>query len=168
MGFAVVNGNLNGEETTLIVQMFGSTSSSGQTAQANTVAVITTIPLPTKAAENLPTLIPTTVPPVAKTIPISIVPSPESTVVPTESIQLVGGSEIKTAGARRIPLLNINTLTKSFSLLIIGLLLFLLGMDSIFIWKRKTLRVAGHNFAHMLFLIALIGVVYLTGTGVIM
>ncbi|OGG14087.1 hypothetical protein A2773_05145 [Candidatus Gottesmanbacteria bacterium RIFCSPHIGHO2_01_FULL_39_10] len=168
IGFAVVNGNLSGEETTLVVQMFGSTNSSANTAQATTVAVITSVPLPTKAEINLPTIIPTTIPIVAKTLPTIISPSPESTIMPTTDIQFTGRSQVKTAGARTAPIININSLTRTFSLLLIGLLLFLLGIDSIFIWKRKTLRVAGHNFAHMLFLIALIGVVYLTGTGVIM
>ncbi len=168
IGFAVVNGNLSGEETTLVVQFFGSTSTSSKTSTASTVAAITTVPLPTKTSEVLPTAVPTSLPVIANISPAMTASSSQVSLAPTINIQLVGGSQIKTAGARRAPLINIKTLTRTFSLLLIGLLLFLIGIDSIFIWKRKTLRVAGHNFAHMLFLVTLIVVVYLTGSGVIL
>ncbi|MBI2611204.1 hypothetical protein HYW54_00470 [Candidatus Gottesmanbacteria bacterium] len=148
IGFAVVNGNLNGAETTLVVQMFGSPVGGSEIARVNTVAQAA--PLPTK--EPLPTPIielePTAIPIVAQTRP-----NPPS--------------QIRVAGAT-LPLINIISLSKTIALVMVGFLLLILAIDSIFIWKRRTIRVAGHNFAHMLFLLALIGVIYFTGTGIIL
>lgn len=167
VGFAVVNGKLNGEETTLVVQMFGSTNSSPDPKVAQNSLVSEITPVPTRIAQVFPETLPTSIPLALLISPT--ISSPTPTIIPTiESTQIVGGTQIKIASSRNIPLLNINTVTKTVSLILIGLLLFLLAIDSIFIWQRKTIRVSGHNFAHMLFLLMLVGVVYLTGTGVIM
>lgn len=158
IGFAVVNGKLNGEDTTLVVEMFGSPTLQplAQVNQNVPVILPTQIPVPTTsqlAAVLTPTM------PVAAITEVPVIAS-------TSKIPL--NQELKVASARSIPLINVTILTKILSLTLIGFLMIILGVDSIFIWKRKTYRVAGHNFAHMLFLITLVGIVYLTGSGVIM
>ncbi|MBI4067649.1 CAP domain-containing protein [Candidatus Gottesmanbacteria bacterium] len=162
VGFAVVNGTLNGEETTLVVQFFGSSNSS--TAPQEQVNILPTQqPQPTVIAQVLPTSIP---------LPIASNISP-TTIAPTQVIISIiprkeGGTNIRIASAQNIPLFNITTVSKITSLALIGFLLVVLGVDGIFIWRRRTIRVSGHNFAHMLFLVALIGIVYITGTGAIL
>lgn len=54
IGFAVVNGVLNGEETTLVVQMFGSTNQSLASVVPQVQAAPATAPAPTKAPEPAP------------------------------------------------------------------------------------------------------------------
>ncbi len=156
VGFAVVNGKLNGEDTTLVVQMFGA-GSSPLVAQNPVAPIIipTQIPQPTQA--SLATISPTVF--VSPTLPI----------VPTLITQgAIANTQIRVAGARLTPMFNINSVAKSASLILIGFLLIILALDSIFIWRRKIVRISGHNFAHMLFLLMLIGVVYITGSGAIM
>ncbi len=104
VGFAVVNGNLNGEDTTLVVQMFGT-------------------PVNSSAA----------------------VPAP-----------LVGGASQE----KEIPVTSVSNnfnlakflFTKEFSLAFIGFLMVLLLIDGFFIWRRKIVRISGHNFAHLMLL----------------
>lgn len=163
VGFAVVNGRLNGEETTLVVEEFGTPTPDfiAQNSANNPAPLVpsTSIPQPSPTASI--TTIPTPTPILITPLPTIITP------VTVGSTDIVNPTQIKVAGASFIPIFNINTVSKLISLSLIGFLLLILGLDSIFIWHRKTVRVSGHNFAHMLFLLALIGVIYLTGTGAI-
>lgn len=119
IGFAIVNGTLNGQETTLVVQMFGTPSQSQQIIADNN----------------------------------SVLPTVVSTVI--------------VKGVNKTPLFNISFVNKSVSLFILGLLIIVLVLDGLVIWQRKTLRISGHNFAHIIFLLAIIAVIWLTGTGAI-
>lgn len=122
IGFAVINGTLNGQETTLVVQMFGSGTSS--------------TPSPT---------------------PVENVVAEVATKTPT--------NEVYIAGVRKLPLIDINSLNKGLTLLLLTLLMVVLIMDGILIWRKKTIRISGHNFAHLIFIGALLTVIWLTGRG---
>lgn len=164
VGFAVVNGHLNGEETTLVVQEFGATSTN-PIAKAETEAVIEVIP------SNIP------YPTVSKAPVLLVVISPTIPVSPTaaapNTVEIAGSQNANSArdliaDAKFLPLFNVTRISRVISLGLVAFLLALLAIDSLFIWKRKTVRVGGHNFAHLLFLVSLVGVIYLTGSGAIM
>ncbi len=126
IGLAVVNGNLNGQETTLVVQMFGaSTKPTSQVAD-------------TFAGEKV-----------------------EATADVSQNQNLI------VAGVSQFPVLDIKTLNKSVTILLLGLIIIVLILDGILISMRKTIRISGHNVAHILFLVAFMTAVWLTTTGAI-
>lgn len=130
-GIAVVNGVLNGVETTLVVQLFGTKKSAIAAAPQ-----ITNTGLQAEAqAIKIPAVLP------AET---------ENTSVSAHS-----------------PLLSPFDLSKSLALATLGLLVVVLIVDSVIIWRRRIPRLVGHNFAHLVFLLALIGVVSIMSQGVI-
>lgn len=133
VGFAVVNGVLNGEETTLVVQMFGTTST-------KPVAQIPQVQASAPQSESSEGLMPTEVPaePAAQ-VTAAAVPS--------------RASPIMTLGSVRIaPLVNISGLTHKVAYGFVGLLVGVLAVDAYIVSRRKLVRLAGHNSAHILFL----------------
>lgn len=122
IGLAVMNGKLSGEETTLIVQHFGS-------------KVGTSASIPQAAATSL-------------------------------AVPMITPAEVYTASSVRsfLPL----SISKNFSLLLAEFLLLVLFIDSLYIWRYKTIRLTGHSLAHIIFLMALIGAMGATGIGVIL
>ncbi len=176
VGFAIVNGKLNGEETTLVVQMFGSpTNSPSSPAQTVTTGIRPTVPpIPTQQLSLITPIL--TVGQVAQVLPtISSIPPtaipPTTSLLPTVSALAntnTGTNQLHIAGIQSLPVFSVTSITRMLSLGLIGFLLLILGIDSFLIFKRRTIRVSGHNFAHMLFLLMLVGVLYLTGSGVIL
>ena len=129
VGFAVVNGVLNGEETTLVVQMFGATS----------VRPVAEVPK-VQAAASLPVTKPEVVPePVAYVTPV---PAKEAT--PLASAPLF-------AGVKLTPLVDISSLSRDVVYVFVGILMGVLAVDAYVVSRRHIVRLAGHNVAHMLF-----------------
>lgn len=150
VGFAVVNGVLNGEETTLVVQMFGTTS-----------APIAQIPK-VEAAEPAPTVAPTAAPveeaaPVSE--PVTLVPAEPAAVntTPAPAPAANFGSGFSFERVVSVPKINISTLTSNVVLVVVGLLIGLLAVDAFVIRRKRVVRLAGHNIAHILFLITMVG-----------
>jgi hypothetical protein len=130
-GIAVVNGVLNGVETTLVVQLFG-TKKSGVAA----VPQITSTGLQAEAQR-----------------------AEAPSVLPAETE--------KTSVTAYQPLLSPFDLSKSLALATLGLLVLVLMVDSVIIWRKRIPRLVGHNLAHLVFLICLIGIVSIMTRGVI-
>lgn len=137
VGFAIINGRLNGEETTLVVQFLG-------TRQPVTVAAK-----------------PVVIPPVAATVP-----SPTPTLAP--ELPATTLSSLKTVGVSRRPLISFFATTKNLASLLTGVLLAILGIDGVVIWRRKIVRISGHNVAHIIFLVSLLSALWMTSQGVIL
>ena len=142
IGFAIVNGRLSGEETTLVVQMFG-----------------------TKQSENVASN-PVIIPPVAAAVNPTSTPIPSLNPVPTSAPAVVTGS--LSMGVYHQPLVNYFTTTKNLATILTGGLLILLIGDGFFIWKKKIVRISGHNLAHVIFLVGLLGALWVTSQGVIL
>ncbi len=148
IGFAVVNGVLNGEETTLVVQMFGTTNA--PIALAPKVEVSPPAPKP--------------VSPEVVNEPLALSESPEAlTVVPTEAVveevpvvlpkftpPLVNGLSFERV--IKVPKINIEALTGTVTFVIVGLLIGLFAVDAFIVQKKHVVRLAGHNIAHIVFL----------------
>lgn len=124
IGFAVVNGVLGGEETTLVVQMFGTP-----------VVQAVVAPKPIVLAQQ------TAVEVAVENNRVNPIPSPAVVKVNQEL-----------AFVKQKPLIDLPTLTKSLTVLFLGPLIALLLVDAWFIARRRTIRLSGHTFAHMLFL----------------
>lgn len=117
-GIAVVNGVLNGVETTLVVQLFG------------TKKQVAVVPQVSATSTGLPEV------------------SESQNKVPS-------------------PIFSPFDVSKSLALATLFLISAVLIVDSVIIWRRKTHRLAGRNWAHLMFLIGLIGVVGTLSQGVI-
>lgn len=137
IGFAVVNGTLNGEETTLVVQMFGSSTES---LAAKPVAPKAPVVVGQALATEQPAVQSAVVPPVTA-------PSEQFAAQNLRSEFL--GVTIK-------PAINIPTLTRDIVFVFAGALMGVLLVDAWVVSRRKIVRIAGHNIAHFFFLSAII------------
>ncbi len=135
IGFAVVNGMLQGEETTLVVQMFGASRDTAEIAQAPVQPV--TIPKQAFATQEEPK---EATAPVEVNAPITAMSAPTTTFPATF------------LGVTKKPAINIPTLTREIVFVFAGVLLGVLLLDAWIVSKKKIIRVAGHNIAHFLFL----------------
>lgn len=134
IGFAIVNGKLNGEDTTLVVQMFGTTDqavSESPSQQEISFSAPAT-------GENA--------------VSLSLPQTFEKNVVShtsTEAVlQAVDTFIVK-------PVINIPSVTRDAVFLFIGLLIGIFVLDELIVQKKKVTRVTGHTLAHVAFLIAL-------------
>ena len=137
IGFAVVNGTLNGEDTTLVVQMFGSPVSSLAEAPTPTAAPI----VPEKAVTTQVVPAPTSAPALVPVVP------------PSTTTQSLGSQFL---GVTIKPAINIPTLSRDIVFVFAGVLLGVLLVDAWVVSRRKIVRVAGHNIAHFFFLSAIV------------
>lgn len=142
-GLAVVDGTLNGVETTLVVQLFGS-------------------PTPAPVAERPPAASP------PETV-ITRAPRLGEASTAEEKIPLVpaalaqAGEETGTP-----PLLSPFWLTKTMAIFLLGIILGVLALDVILIYRRKVVRLSGRNLAHLIFVGTLLLAVILTTQGAIL
>ncbi|MFZ2025248.1 MAG: CAP domain-containing protein [Microgenomates group bacterium] len=150
IGFAIVNGVLNGEETTLVVQMFG--AGSGQLAAEKPVqtvvtekaAVVEVYSEQTQLGEQTTKEVEEQVVPPVEIKPVAAVkPTPVLNVLSTMF-----------SSVTKKPMINIPTVTRDVAFLFMGLLIGILIIDGIVVSKKKITRVAGHNLAHILFFTA--------------
>ncbi len=120
IGIGVIEGNLAGVDTTIIVQFFG-----------------------TKYVDSVP------VAPIAEAK--AAVSSPIATIAPTATPKAVGPTPSPPVEEAKVLVSPFNV-TKSVSLGIVGLLLFVLIIDGVLVSKRRIARIAGRTFAHIAFL----------------
>lgn len=142
VGFAIVNGVLNGEETTLVVQMFGATSA----------APIAQIP---KAEAAAPKVVPQTAPQEEQKI-ITVVPTEPAAQVTTPAPEPSFVSGLSFDRVITTPRINIETATTSVVYVVVGLLIGVLAVDAFVTRRKHIVRLAGHNVAHILFLATII------------
>lgn len=149
VGFAIVTGNLEGEETVLIVQMFGSknaesTANVSPAQEAEPVAVISITPTPVSAqvaaAQEIIVITPTLTP----------TPSP---------VHEVASSK---------PLIDSASTAKTAATAGLVFLVFILIMDLIIVEKKKIPRLVGHNIDHIIIICLFIIFVVLSAGGVIL
>jgi hypothetical protein len=163
IGIGVVNGILDGKETTLVVQMFGTPVSTllaqGQsqiepTAQTTIPAVAGQItPAPTAApkAQNTPT--PTTE--ISKPSPIEQLPAP------APFVQLNPASQPRYY-------LNSFQVFRGISLGLVAMLTALIIADLIVARKTRLVRTVSHGFAHLGILLILFLAIWYTNSGLIL
>ncbi len=107
---------------------------------------------------QVPQKAPPIVAPVAQ-VQVTITPSPS--VTPTLSIAPV------LAAVKNQPLLDTQLLTRGVSFVLLSLFLFVFGLDIVLTENRKTVRLAGHSFDHLLFLSGILIIAILLGFGMV-
>lgn len=162
IGFAVVNGRLNGEETTLVVQMFGTrnavtSSSSSPSAPANNQpAVGNAAPVasaPVEAAPEIPAPV------------ISPVQTAEKVKYRPEVLNIKPQLNNADVVERPKPKYDLLSLSKKLMTGTALVLIIILGIDAIVVSRKKIVRISGSSFAHLLFLTTLLAAVWLIGRG---
>jgi hypothetical protein len=146
VGYAIVNGLLDGEETTLVVQMFGTPVSQG----TNTVF----------AEENQ--------------LPPAVTENEVAAEVVPESIEIESGDALVAETASSVQSAQGERDGSSFfgiaynaKLALLGLLFVIIAVDFYIGIKYHIIRVTGKNLAHLVFLAFIIAGVYLLAKGAI-
>lgn len=157
VGFAVEEGTLTGEDTVLVVEMFGNQASSvAQQTDSSANANLALAPAaPTTAVTILPTLTPV----------ITATP----TAVPVIIAKSIGQKTItkKTANLQSSPLVDSATFAKNIAAIVIISILIALILDVLFIERKQVVRFVAHNLDHILFLgMLLLVILFFIGRGV--
>lgn len=155
IGIGVVEGDLAGVDTTIIVQFFGATY-----ADKVVEPVAVNIPVnenPTTKPTTKPTLV-ATVAPTDTPIPFVALNSPIATV------QAVFTSPPPTQQILISPF----TTTRVVSLSVVGFLLLVFLVDSFLVSKRRITRIAGRSFAHVAFLGMILSIILILQSGKIL
>lgn len=138
MGLAVVNGVLNGYETTLVVQMFG-------TPQQPVSEVAAAEPPPASLA-------PSSEPPITPAVPVN-------------EVDRLGATELR-GTEPLIPIVDVVRLAKSIAYTFGFFLLGLFITDGVTVIRRGSLsRLSGHTLAHLGVLVLLLGATWYTSVG---
>lgn len=125
IGFGIMNGSIDGEETTLVVQMFG-TPIAAVAAKTNP-----------QAAAPLPTIMPTLEP----TVPLK-----------PEVLSVQKNNQIVVNTVKQAPLVNWDRVPIKMSIIFFLILLVALMFDLYYSHKIQIVRVNGKNMAHIMFL----------------
>jgi hypothetical protein len=159
VGFAVVNGKLNGEETTLVVQMFGTMS---------LMADSTKPPVQTKQA-SVPVAASTPAVEVPKeTVPVETTANPETAPAVLPVSKNTNQVLNENSGVTKKPFINLPVFTKYISYLFLGVITVIFLVDAYLVSRRRIIRVAGHNIGHVMFFGALIYIISMTVSGSIL
>ncbi len=146
IGIGVVEGNLAGVDTTIIVQFFGTpldgTTGNIPVAEAQSAATS----YPSASVSPKPTFKPS--------------PVPESTAVPTEPPQ-----QISNATGSSISFISPFTSTKGISLFVLGILIMILSIDFVIVKRNKLVRAGGRTLAHIAFLGMILAVILILKAG---
>ena len=147
IGLAVVEGDMGGVETTIIVELFGTSLADtlppapiAQTGVTTQTAAPQMTGSPAAAVLALPTNTPTATPipiPTESALKIAALTEPVETPFPT-SIPQVLISPFKT--------------TRGVSLVTVGFLMIILLVDGLVVSRRRIARIGGRTFAHLSFL----------------
>lgn len=150
VGFAVVNGKLNGEETTLVVQMFGKKLTSAAIAR-NTDTQNSAIPVnEVEASENIPLVSPSAV-------PVAVLQPKSPSNFLSTNVEIV-----------KKPIFDIPKISKKLTLSLSFILIVTLLIDGIYIWRKKIVRVSGKNSAHLLLMFGIVSVIWFMSFGSIL
>lgn len=134
VGFAVLEGNLLGEETVLIVEMFGSRQAPFLARENNQI-------VNEKPEETI---------------------TPAKTELPKKQVANNSKAVLKRALNPK-PLIDSRSFSLNISFIIISLFIFVLTIDMLIIERKKIIRLVGHNVDHILFLgIIMIFIIILT------
>lgn len=155
VGIAVVEGDLNGADTTIIVQLFGK-------RYDTSIALVTT-----DVSANSETPVSQAEAAIEPTIKINPSPTPFITPVGEGLVFKTSGESSGTPTPFQVLISPFST-KKGFSVAATSVLLITFGIDAVYLTKRKITRVGGRTFAHILFLGMILFIIILVQSGEIL
>jgi hypothetical protein len=163
IGFAVATGSLTGDETILIVEMFGNKGNTTSAVGSAQIALGQPTVAPTQAFIPTTVLQPTAVP----QIQITLLPSP--TGIPAVNQKPIQPSPLSfIAGVNNQPLIDRDAWFRMMALMVVGLFIFVFLVDMIVIERKQIVRLVSHNIDHILFLTLLLLLLLFFGSGTIL
>lgn len=168
IGIAVVEGDLGGEEATIVVQLFGTplVDTTPQVPIADAEAQVTQ---PTIAPTAIPTPASTVVPTAAATA--SPQPSPTPTTAFVANTEPGDGLPINTATADTNTfevLISPFNSTRNISIVLIGFLMLVMVIDASVITRKQVERLGGRLVAHLAFLGMILAIIIIARAGQIL
>jgi len=165
VGFAVVNGRLEGEETTLVVQMFG-TREPGSAPLTNNppeTSVPQSNPVQEPVVEEAPPIENTvvTIPPALEVKEAPVLSNLKTTPNPKSYLSATTGDAV----VRIKPKYDLLSLSKNITAGSAILLITVLLIDAIYVSRKKIVRISGNSYAHILLLTCLLAAVFLVNRG---
>jgi hypothetical protein len=169
VGFAAETGKLSGEDTVLVVEMFGSTSFATKTTNPQqpepekSIQVAATSPAPAPSASE-----PSPVPTIAQS---QSNVSDNNPAGDTLAVQKINGNQnlvFTSLNQAYKPLVNGASFSMLSARIIISLFIFVLLLDMIIIERKKILRFVGHNLDHVIFFSLLLLVILILARGAIL
>lgn len=159
IGVAVVEGDLGGIETTIVVQLFGTSVSSVSTAvgdvsaktlQEESVSIVN-LASPTPTREPEPTLLPT----------------PTSTPT-TAPVVVYTGTQIQGGEINNQVLVSPHVVTRTVSGAVVGVLIVVMVLDWVLVSRKRIVRASGRAFAHISFLGMILVIILIARAGQIL
>ncbi len=163
IGVAVVNGTLNGVETTLVVQLFGTPVISSPVAQKPST-VKNSSPAETPNSATVQSVVGETTEILKEAVGIEEETEKIEEVTPLSKVALAQAQE----ETKNQPLFSPFMLTKTIAIFLLGLILGALLLDIILVYQKKIIRLSGKNVAHLIFIGGLLLAVILTTPGAIL
>lgn len=153
IGFAVSEGNIEGEETVLVVQMFGAQD---VPAPSETTVAVAQDPIPPTPTQQVIAPVVTLIPTSAPATNTAMVREQEITYqtqpqVISRTLPVITPSFLQIS-AENNPFINLTTATKAIPLIVVGSLLVALMLDFIIIKRKNIPRLVGHNLDHIMIL----------------
>ena len=165
IGVAVVNGTLQGIETTLVVQMFGRPPQAA--AQVPAAAAETTTTRPAAVVVQQPEPVESALP---VATPNSIPPAEQEQVVPADEPRtgVLADTSVPAGTLQAQSAISPQQLMKAVFLSILLIILLALAYDSYISEHKNTVRIVGKNFGHILFFVTIAAVVFYFKSGAIL
>ncbi len=135
VGFAVLTGNLNGEETVLVVEMFGTT---------------TLAKVPTKPEQGIAEVAQASVERPKQTPVVN--EQTEKRATPSSNSEEKMQTFAKEPTTQIKPLINAQNFSSNIARIAVTIFMFVFILDMIIIERKKILRFVGHNLDHIMFL----------------
>lgn len=175
IGIVVSNGNLSGVQTTLVVQMFGTRRSVNKEPEvasgSTTVKEVAVLLSPTLVPTVMPTAVPTLV---------VVSEVEEETPFKAETVAIEGGETVALSRPVEDSVENLDSqknigfwfspfeLSKAVGLAIAMLLAVVLLADEVVMRRKHLGRIAGRSWAHFVFLLMTLGILFWSNSGVIL
>lgn len=156
IGIAVENGELNGVETTLVVQMFGARKVPTSLAQVKETEATEEV-----AGESAPLVVEVT--PTAEPTAVALAQVDEP-IVPESSLV----AAVEPVGVEYSPVTSPFEVSRAVGLAVVILLGGVLIIDELVMMQKRLGRIAGRSWAHLMFLVMTVGVLWLSKSGIIL
>lgn len=160
IGFAVLPGSLTGNDTVLVVQMFGSPYAPKEEPE-QVVAIPNGLAPSRESADNLPT--PIVSPQISITAFPTSIPLPIQTVADSEEPAITQVASVQTQ-----PLVDAGTLKRNMSFVFLVFFIAILVLDMIIVKRKSIARDFSHNLDHILFLLFILLAGIIIGKGAIL
>ncbi len=164
IGVAVVEGDLSGVDTTIVVQLFGTPLSETTVSQVAAKALATATPKPK------PSLAPTGIVEISPTSFIEAISTPSITPIekPDGGAILTTLPPTETKASKFQFLISPFTTTRGIALLTTSVLLIVLIIDGIIVARKRITRIGGRTFAHFAFFGMILAILLLARAGKIL